>query len=65
MMRDGDEVELLRNRDIEKHGDPDGPSFESLVKKYQKQGMSENEAFNEIIKKAGMTDIETNKKFDV
>jgi hypothetical protein len=65
MMSDREAVELLRLRDLKKYGTPDGPTFEMLMKRLQDEGYSENEAYEEIIKKAVRTDKATNKKFDV
>ena len=65
MMKDPDEVELLRNRDRVKYGDPNGPTFEWLRERLKNEGLSENEAYEEIIKKAGMTDTEINKSLGV
>ncbi len=41
MMADPSEVELLRERDMAEYGDPDGPTFEFLLKQLQENGLKE------------------------
>lgn len=61
MMSDEAEVELLRDRDREKYGDPDGPSFESLVEKAREKGLAGEAVYESIVESAQRTDAATNR----
>lgn len=50
MMPDEGERELLRRRDIELYGTPDGPTFEFLVERLKAEGLEGNVVFEAIIK---------------
>ena len=62
-MRDEDEVDLLRARDMRKYGNPDGPSFEFLFQTAQNEGLTGNAIYEEIILTSARTDTETNKNY--
>lgn len=62
-MADPVDVEKLRQRDLIKYGNPDGPSFESLLAKHQDAGLSGSEAYAEILASSISTDETTNRKF--
>lgn len=49
-MADKDEVEMLRRRDVQVYGSPNGPTFQSLFKKLKAEGLLENEVYEAIIK---------------
>jgi hypothetical protein len=55
MMEDQAEVELLRQRDIQVYGSPEGPSFEQLFQKHKKEGLSDADAYERIITGARTT----------
>jgi hypothetical protein len=61
MMASAAEVEALRQRDRDKYGDPDGPTFEWLVKNAEKKGLSGDAVLEEIIKSAQRTDAAVNR----
>jgi hypothetical protein len=57
------EVEALQKRDMEKYGNPDGPTFDQLFSKEQgKAAGNREQAFKNIIDSSVRTDEETNKK---
>jgi len=60
MMQDKGMVEKLQSRDMEKYGNPNGPSFEYLLKKNTDKGLSENEAYQSIIDSSSRTDKKYN-----
>ncbi len=61
MMGDPAEVELLRARDAEKYGDPEGPSFEWLLEKARAKGLVGDAVFESIVESAQRTDAATNR----
>ena len=61
MMEVPQEVELLRQRDIKFYGNPDGPSFEYLVKQAVARGLQGKEIYQSIINSSSLTDEEINK----
>lgn len=61
MMESAAEVEDLRKRDHAKYGNPDGPTFEQLVEKNRKKGLSADEAYWEIIESSQRTDEGVNR----
>ncbi|MFT3774436.1 MAG: hypothetical protein QM820_54445 [Minicystis sp.] len=63
MMASAAEVEMLRKRDQEKYGSPDGPTFESLVEHERKKGLAGDEIFEAIVKSAQRTDTAVNESF--
>ncbi|MEZ4299947.1 MAG: hypothetical protein R3B70_33675 [Polyangiaceae bacterium] len=63
MMGSSAEVEMLRARDQEKYGNPDGPTFEWLVEKAKEKGLSGDAVYEEIVSSAQRTDAATNKAF--
>ncbi|CAA6809981.1 MAG: Unknown protein [uncultured Sulfurovum sp.] len=55
MMKDKEAVKKLEERDTQKYGNPDGPTFLYLVKKMKKKGFNRDESYREIIKSASRT----------
>lgn len=55
MMPDKTEVALLQKRDLSKYGNPDGPTFEALLKKNQAKGMTLDQSYESIIQTASQT----------
>jgi hypothetical protein len=64
MMLDKREVEDLRARDLKLYGNPDGPTFEYLVREAEKSGLAGDDVFEWIIKGAQRTNVEINKRFE-
>lgn len=64
-MQNKEEVAALQARDTKKYGNPDGPTFDYLVKKNINKGMSEEAAYQAIIGSANRTNAAYNKKFGV
>jgi hypothetical protein len=62
MMEVPEEVELLRQRDIKFYGNPDGPSFEYLVRQASARGLQGEEIYQSIINGSLRTDEQVNKK---
>lgn len=50
MMMKPEEVELLRQSDIDNYGTPDGPTFEFLIKRLEGEGVTGNSVYEAIIK---------------
>jgi len=65
MMADPHEVELLRARDMAKYSNPDGPSFEQLVKLAEFAGLEGEAVYQAIIVGSYRTNDGINKKFDL
>lgn len=55
MMPNKEEVALLQKRDLAKYGNPDGPTFETLLEKNQAKGMTLEQAYKSIIQTASQT----------
>lgn len=55
MMPNQEEVALLQKRDLDKYGNPDGPTFEDLLQKNQAKNMTLDQAYENIIKTASRT----------
>ena len=49
MMKDPRQVEELRKRDLEKYGNPDGPSFQYLIRQGTKLGLKGDKIYEAII----------------
>jgi hypothetical protein len=64
-MQNKDEVVLLQARDMEKYGNPDGPTFEQLVQKHLKDGLTGDAVYEEIVGSAVRTNRDYNQKFGV
>jgi hypothetical protein len=64
MMSDPAEVDLLRERDRAKYGDPSGPTFEILLERLMGSGVDEESAYEAIIEGAYRTDREWNQRLD-
>ena len=65
MMADRVALKRLRARDTKKYGNPDGPTFEWLVKKHKAQGSRGDAIYEAIIRGASKTDPKTNRRFGV
>jgi len=61
MMQDVAAVEALRERDREKYGTPDGPSFEYLVERARQKGLEGDAVYESIVESAQKTDAATNR----
>lgn len=61
MMADAAEVTLLQERDREKYGGPDGPTFEWLVEKARAKGLEGDALFESIVESAQRTDGDVNR----
>ncbi len=55
MMSNASEVELLRQRDLDKYGNPDGPTFEQLVAQQRQKGREGDAVYEAIIQSAQRT----------
>lgn len=62
MMIDPVEVELLQARDMDKYGNPDGPTFEFLVERLKESGLEGEAIYETIIDNSYRTDAELNRK---
>lgn len=62
MMADQTELAQLRDRDLRKYGNADGPTFEFLVERLTKAGLDETEVYDSIITQSYRTDAELNKR---
>ncbi|MFC1609716.1 hypothetical protein ACFL6C_02045 [Myxococcota bacterium] len=63
MMASRQEVELLRQRDQAKYGNPDGPTFQQLIEKFLGRGSTHDEACIKIVGSAQRTNKKVNDKF--
>ena len=61
MMQDKSQVKGLQDRDQAKYGNPDGPTFDYLVKKNTDKGKTLDEAYQSIIDSSSRTDRGYNK----
>lgn len=64
-MPDKREVADLQNRDQEKYGNLDGPTFEYLVQKNRENGLEGDAVYEKIIGSANRTNETYNEKFGV
>ena len=64
-MENPEEVANLRARDLQKYGNPDGPTFKQEVDKYAARGLEGDDVYHSIIKGASRTDAATNAKFGI
>ncbi len=55
-------VAKLQARDLEKYGNPDGPTFQQLIDKGLSEGKSKDQVYKDIIHSSGRTDKAYNKK---
>jgi hypothetical protein len=62
LMENPDEVQLLRNRDVEKYGNPDGPTFNYLVDYWKRQGLKGDKIHEAIINDAQTTNEKVDQK---
>lgn len=60
MMQNKDQVKALQARDQQKYGNPDGPTFEYLLKKNTDNGLSLEAAYQSIIDSSSRTDSRYN-----
>lgn len=65
MMESEEEIAMLRARDREKYGNPDGPTFTQLVEKARKDGLRGDDVYLSIIGSSQRTDEKTNQKLGV
>ena len=65
MMADRVALKRLQARDTKKYGNPDGPTFEWLVKKHKAQGLKGDAVYEAIIRGASKTDPKTNRRFGI
>jgi hypothetical protein len=65
MMASASDVDLLRQRDQEKYGNPDGPTFDQLVDQNKKKGAAGDAVYEAIIASAQRTDEAFNAAFGV
>jgi hypothetical protein len=64
MMENPAEIEDLRERDRRLHGDPDGPTFDQLLRENLQRGLKLNEIYEQIIIGSQTTNREVNKLFE-
>jgi len=64
MMQNTAEIEDLRERDRRLYGNPDGPTFDQLVKENYRGGSQGNEVYERIISGSQTTNREVNKLLD-
>ena len=60
MMQDKSQVKGLQDRDQKKYGNPDGPTFDYLIKKNTDKGKTLEEAYQSIIDSSSRTDRKYN-----
>jgi hypothetical protein len=63
MMSDPAEVEDLRKRDMEKYDNPDGPTFDQLVERNRKKGLTGDAVYEAVVESSQRTDPVINKQF--
>ena len=64
MMENPAEVEDLGERDRRLYGNPDGPTFDQLVRENDRLGLRQDEVYERIIRGSQTTNREVNKLFD-
>lgn len=57
LMGDPKQVSLLRQRDIKKYGNPDGPTFDYLVAQAARKGLEDDRIYEAIIVGSSTSDI--------
>lgn len=62
MMGNQRQIQLLQKRDLAKYGNPDGPSFDSLVENNEKLGLVGDEIYKAIIVSSMTVNVGVNKK---
>ncbi|MGW4720210.1 hypothetical protein [Nocardia sp. NPDC004260] len=62
MMSNPNEVRALRARDLHVYGNPDGPTFDHLVRKAHAAGRTGDDAYTYIIGSSSRTNAEVNKR---
>ena len=65
MMEDPRQVEELRNRDLEKYGNRDGPSFEYVVRQATELGLKGDKIYAAIIEGSFITNADVNRRFKI
>jgi hypothetical protein len=63
MMRNPAEVEMLRQRDMQVYGNPDGPTFDQLVQKAMGKGHTGDAVYEYIIGSSNRTNAEVNARY--
>ena len=64
MMEHSAEVELLRERDRQTYGNPDGPTFDQLVASFKKAGLTDDDVFERIISGATTANADVDRHVD-
>lgn len=64
-MPDKQEVADLQARDLQKYGNPDGPTFDQLVEANRAKGMTGDAVYEAIINSSNRTNAEYNQRFGV
>lgn len=64
MMKSRLGVRWLQFRDLRKYGNKDGPTFDGMVRRRKKAGLSGDRVYQSIIDSFDKTDPKTNKKYD-
>jgi hypothetical protein len=59
-MSDPGMAQRLRQRDIDRYGNPEGPTFQNLLDEARGRGLSEEDALRSIIEDASETNSRTN-----
>jgi hypothetical protein len=65
MMQDKGEIAALRARDVEKYGNPDGPSFEDLVRQNREAGLEGDDGYEAIVSSSNRPNAAYNAKFNI
>ena len=64
-MQDDAEVSDLRARDMEKYGNPDGPTYEYLVEQNKQKGLQGDDIYNAIIDSSNRPNQSYNQRFNI
>lgn len=62
MMSSAEEVKMLQARDMAKYGNPDGPTFDYLIAKSLNSGLTEQQAYQNMITSSARTDNSYNEQ---
>ncbi len=65
LMQDKEEVDMLRKRDMEKYGNPEGPTWLYLIEKNRQKGLTDDKLYEEIVKSSSRTSAEYNTRFGI
>jgi len=64
-MQSKQEMAELQARDMEKYGNPDGPTFDQLVQRAREGGLTDDSVYESIVASAGRTSADYNAKYGV